>query len=199
MQLLTLEDKRKAVKNYCLKHKCSDCAIAANCDGCNSKPYMFRCTSEITVLNCYDIIKNDESDDSETFANNEPLISQTQSAEPVIPETEQEDGSDIDSANTAAIEPKSTARSSIQREPALQTIPTTNNAVNHPKHYQGKHECIEIMRAMFGDEAVKSFCRCNSFKYRFRADAKNKAEDIAKAEWYEDYLIKMENEKVRNK
>ena len=64
--------------------------------------------------------------------------------------------------------------------------------VNHPEHYQGKHECIEIMRAMCGDEAVKAFCRCNSFKYRFRADKKNGEEDIRKAEWYEEYLMKME-------
>ena len=63
--------------------------------------------------------------------------------------------------------------------------------VNHPEHYQGKHECIEVMRAMFGDEAVKAFCRCNSFKYRFRADKKNGDEDIRKAEWYEEYLMKM--------
>lgn len=45
-------------------------------------------------------------------------------------------------------------------------------AVNRPEHYQGKHECIEVMRAMFGDEAVVAFCRCNSFKYRFRAGTK---------------------------
>lgn len=38
--------------------------------------------------------------------------------------------------------------------------------VDHPAHYQGKHECIDVMRAMFGDEAVKGFCRCNAFKYR---------------------------------
>ena len=50
-----------------------------------------------------------------------------------------------------------------------------HNSVNHPAHYSGKHECIEIMRVMFGDEAVKAFCRCNSFKYRFRADRKNGA------------------------
>ena len=67
--------------------------------------------------------------------------------------------------------------------------------VNHPGHYQGKHECIDVMRAMFGDEAVKGFCKCNAFKYRFRADKKNGAEDIKKAEWYEDYLFRMENEK----
>ena len=66
--------------------------------------------------------------------------------------------------------------------------------VNHPAHYSGKHECIEIMRVMFGDEAVKAFCRCNSFKYRFRADRKNGDEDIKKAEWYEDYLFRMEKE-----
>lgn len=67
-----------------------------------------------------------------------------------------------------------------------------HNTVNHPAHYSGKHECIEIMRVMFGDEAVKAFCRCNSFKYRFRAARKNGDEDIAKAEWYEDYLFNLE-------
>ena len=67
-----------------------------------------------------------------------------------------------------------------------------HNNVNHPAHYSGKHECIEIMRIMFGDEAVKAFCRCNSFKYRFRAARKNGDEDIAKAEWYEEYLFNME-------
>lgn len=60
--------------------------------------------------------------------------------------------------------------------------------VDHPTHYQGKRECIELMRLNFGVEAVKAFCRCNAFKYRFRASRKNGAEDIAKAEWYEDYL-----------
>lgn len=66
--------------------------------------------------------------------------------------------------------------------------------INHPSHYQGKNECIEVMRAMFGDEAVKGFCRCNAFKYRFRAGKKatsSAEEDIKKAEWYEDYLMKI--------
>ena len=68
--------------------------------------------------------------------------------------------------------------------------------VNHPEHYQGRRECIDIMRVMFGDEAVKDFCKCNAFKYRFRAGKKegNSAEqDIQKAEWYEEYLFKMED------
>jgi hypothetical protein len=67
--------------------------------------------------------------------------------------------------------------------------------VNHPEHYQGRRECIEIMRVLFGDEAVKGFCKCNAFKYRFRAGKKegNSAEqDIQKAEWYEEYLFNME-------
>ena len=70
--------------------------------------------------------------------------------------------------------------------------------VNHPAHYQGAHECIEVMQAMFGVEAVKAFCRCNAFKYRFRADWKNGVEDIKKAEWYENYLIKLCDSEERN-
>lgn len=63
--------------------------------------------------------------------------------------------------------------------------------VNHPEHYQGKNECIDVMIAMFGVEAVKHFCMCNAYKYRFRADKKNGSEDIAKAEWYESKLIEL--------
>lgn len=63
--------------------------------------------------------------------------------------------------------------------------------VNHPAHYQGKNECIDVMMAMFGKEAVKYFCMCNAYKYRFRADKKNGAEDIEKAEWYESKLIEL--------
>ena len=67
--------------------------------------------------------------------------------------------------------------------------------VDHPEHYQGKNECIDVMIAMFGVEAVKSFCRCNAYKYRFRADRKNGEEDIRKAEWYESKLIELEGRK----
>lgn len=67
----------------------------------------------------------------------------------------------------------------------------TNN-VDHPEHYQGKHECIDEMVMLFGADAVKDFCRCNVYKYRYRADRKNGAEDIAKAEWYMDKLMELE-------
>ena len=68
-------------------------------------------------------------------------------------------------------------------------------AVNHPSHYQGKNECIDVMVAMFGIEAVKHFCMCNAYKYRFRSNMKNGEEDIKKAEWYENKLIELEGDK----
>ena len=70
--------------------------------------------------------------------------------------------------------------------------------VNHPSHYnQFKREVIDEMRLMFGDSAVADFCRLSAYKYMRRADHKGKKEeDLAKAEWYMDYLDKMERERV---
>ena len=47
----------------------------------------------------------------------------------------------------------------------------------------------------FGIEAVIGFCKCNIFKYRFRADKKNGEEDILKAQWYENKLSELLNMK----
>lgn len=71
--------------------------------------------------------------------------------------------------------------------PAIETV-------NHPAHYQGKYECIDEMIALFGVEAVKAFCRCNVYKYRYRADRKNGDEDIKKCEWYMQKLIELESD-----
>lgn len=68
--------------------------------------------------------------------------------------------------------------------------------VNGPAHYNGT-ECIENMRKLFGDEAVRWFCICNAYKYRFRKGNKpgQSAEvDESKAHWYEDYAAKMMSE-----
>ncbi len=51
------------------------------------------------------------------------------------------------------------------------------------------------MLDLFGIEAVKGFCKCNIFKYRFRADKKNGEEDILKAQWYENKLSELLNMK----
>lgn len=61
-----------------------------------------------------------------------------------------------------------------------------NDNVNHPKHYErdGAIECIDEMILIFGKCAVMEFCKCNAWKYRYRASDKNGAEDIAKSDWY---------------
>ena len=61
--------------------------------------------------------------------------------------------------------------------------------VNSPYHYQSYNkelniECIDAMRAAFGDEAVSNFCICNAMKYVWRHQSKNGKQDIAKAIWY---------------
>ena len=68
--------------------------------------------------------------------------------------------------------------------------------VNGPAHYNGT-ECIENMRKLFGDEAVRWFCICNAYKYRFRDGSKPGVaaeQDEKKARWYEDYAVKMMGE-----
>ena len=66
---------------------------------------------------------------------------------------------------------------------------TSEDVVNNPKHYKlYSHECIDEMILVFGIEDVKAFCRCNIWKYRYRASAKNGEEDLRKAEWYMNKL-----------
>lgn len=73
---------------------------------------------------------------------------------------------------------------------------TDDNSVDHPAHYnQGKYECIEVMREVFGDLAVKNFCHLNAFKYVWRANEKNGIEDIKKARFYLDKMVEMEGGK----
>lgn len=61
-----------------------------------------------------------------------------------------------------------------------------DDVINHPSHYtrEGAIESINEMIAVFGLEAVKHFCICNVWKYRYRAADKNGIEDIKKSDWY---------------
>ena len=63
---------------------------------------------------------------------------------------------------------------------------TKHDPVNHPSHYcqEGQMECIDEMILLFGVEAVKHFCLCNAWKYRYRSNQKNGDEDLKKAAWY---------------
>ena len=66
--------------------------------------------------------------------------------------------------------------------------------VDHPTHYQGEYECIDLMREIYGDDAVRWFCILNAYKYRFRAGKKPGSpfeEDIKKAEFYEDKYMEL--------
>ena len=65
-------------------------------------------------------------------------------------------------------------------------IKLSDEAVDHPKHYnrEGGMECIDEMILVFGMEAVKNFCLCNAWKYRYRAADKNGEEDLKKSDWY---------------
>ena len=61
-----------------------------------------------------------------------------------------------------------------------------SDMVNEPPHYkQHAMECFDEMVVVFGVEAVKSYCKCAAWKYRYRAPYKGKfEEDNAKADWY---------------
>ena len=61
-----------------------------------------------------------------------------------------------------------------------------SDMVNEPPHYkQHAMECFDEMVEVFGVEAVKSYCKCAAWKYRYRAPYKGKfEEDNAKADWY---------------
>ena len=64
--------------------------------------------------------------------------------------------------------------------------------VNHPNHYTGKYECVDVMIETQGIEATKNFCICNAFKYLWRHDKKNGVEDVKKAAWYLNKFIELE-------
>lgn len=132
---------------------------------------------------------------------NEFLEVDNETMESLFSDYNESNTADKNENNTAAESSKAAKQQSSKATESskAESSKAENDNVNHPKHYQGSHECIDVMRALFGDEAVKAFCKCNSFKYRFRAAEKNGIEDIKKAEWYEEYLMKMEREKGKHK
>ena len=66
--------------------------------------------------------------------------------------------------------------------------------INHPSHYTCReHECIEEMISVFGAHAVIDFCKCNAWKYRYRAGNKgNYDEDIKKSDWYVSKMMELQ-------
>ena len=64
--------------------------------------------------------------------------------------------------------------------------------VNHPSHYtSGKVECIDAIESATGDlTGIEAVCTANIIKYVWRWKFKNGVEDLEKAKWYLNKLIK---------
>lgn len=69
---------------------------------------------------------------------------------------------------------------------------TTSDPVNHPSHYtQGKYEVIEVIEdATKNLTGIKAVCLANVLKYVLRFQYKNGLQDLKKANWYLNRLIK---------
>lgn len=67
-----------------------------------------------------------------------------------------------------------------------------NDLINHPEHYtKGHYECFDVMKDVYGIDAIEHFCECNAFKYLWRHENKNGVEDLEKADWYLRKLIEL--------
>lgn len=64
--------------------------------------------------------------------------------------------------------------------------------VNHPQHYtQGGIECIDALKAAtVGKRGIEAVCVANVIKYLWRYEEKNGVEDVCKAKWYLERLLK---------
>jgi hypothetical protein len=75
-------------------------------------------------------------------------------------------------------------------------IPDTNieDLVNHPSHYtRGEMECIHAIKAASGanpNGGFQSYLQGVIIKYLWRYPHKNGIEDLRKAEWYLNQLIR---------
>jgi hypothetical protein len=73
----------------------------------------------------------------------------------------------------------------------------TNDAVDHPSHYVGaKIECIEAIEAACeGKDPVEAFLVGQCVKYLWRYNKKHESQDVSKARWYLDRLLKRVQER----
>ena len=63
--------------------------------------------------------------------------------------------------------------------------------VNHPAHYaSGDIQCIDAIRASMSKLEYEGFLKGNLIKYTWRYRKKGGLQDLQKANWYLDRLIK---------
>lgn len=67
-----------------------------------------------------------------------------------------------------------------------------DDMVNHPSHYtQGGIECIDAIESAVGKlQGFEGYLTGNILKYLWRWKSKNGLEDLRKAQWYLDMLIR---------
>jgi len=72
------------------------------------------------------------------------------------------------------------------------SIESSPDMVDNPPHYNnGSIECIEAIEAMLNKDEYIGYLRGNALKYRWRFRYKKKPfEDLRKARWYEERLMK---------
>tara|TARA_R110000850_G_scaffold71279_6_gene157471 strand:- start:500 stop:814 length:315 start_codon:yes stop_codon:yes gene_type:complete len=70
---------------------------------------------------------------------------------------------------------------------------SSDDAVNHPKHYNHNEygiECIDAIQASMSKEEFRGYLKGNALKYQWRYGYKSKPEeDLLKAKWYLNKLI----------
>lgn len=67
--------------------------------------------------------------------------------------------------------------------------------VNLPQHYGGEanpYECIKVLEAWLTPEEFVGFLKGNALKYLARHRQKRGDQDLAKAKFYQDYLVEFQ-------
>lgn len=65
----------------------------------------------------------------------------------------------------------------------------------NPDYYKNKSiETIEVIRNELTSDEFRGYLKGQIFKYLARHRLKNGIEDLKKAQWYMNYLVKFENE-----
>ena len=63
--------------------------------------------------------------------------------------------------------------------------------VNKPKHYQGKIECIELIKDRVGATRYPAYLEGNIWKYLYRhKDKEENVQDLKKCQWYLNELLR---------
>lgn len=77
----------------------------------------------------------------------------------------------------------------FKHEVTMQYVDDQKDDINSPARYnQYQIETIEMMRRIWGDDAVRLWAEMTAFKYRMRLGHKDEIEkELAKENWYLNY------------